>query len=75
LLCSNNGEKWPFGLDDGFPPKPWRSLATYRRLEALDHALERRWSIGIGDGAHPSAGRAFFKELRRLGYIEEQNLV
>ena len=36
------------GLDDGFPPKPkgmhWR---TYRRLEALDKQLERRWCIGM----------------------------
>jgi hypothetical protein len=38
-----------FGLDDWFPPKPprmhWR---TYRRLEALDEKLARRWRIGIG---------------------------
>jgi hypothetical protein len=49
LLEEHGGEKWAFGLDDGFPPKPprmhWR---TYRRLEALDEALERRWCIGVG---------------------------
>ena len=36
------------GLDDGLPPKPagmhWK---TYRKLEALDEALARRWCIGM----------------------------
>jgi hypothetical protein len=49
LMEERGGEKWAFGLDDGFPPKPpcmhWR---TYRRLEALDEVLERRWCIGVG---------------------------
>ena len=49
LIEARGGENWPFGLDDGFPPKPrrmhWR---TYRRLEVLDQALQRRWCIGIG---------------------------
>jgi hypothetical protein len=47
-LEDRGGEKWPFGLDDGFPPKPprmhWR---TYRRLKHLDSELAARWRIGM----------------------------
>jgi len=47
-LEERGGQKWPCGLDDGFPPKPphmhWR---TYRKLEALDEKLARRWAIGV----------------------------
>jgi hypothetical protein len=39
---------WPYGLDDGFPPKPprmhWR---TYRRLEALDDQLSLDWTMQL----------------------------
>jgi hypothetical protein len=50
LIEERGGQNWPFGLDDGFPPKP-RGMhwTTYRRLEALDRELDRRWAIGIGD--------------------------
>jgi hypothetical protein len=48
LIEERGGQNWPFGLDDGFPPKPrgmhWN---TYHRLEALDQALEQRWSVGL----------------------------
>jgi hypothetical protein len=48
LLEDHGGEKWPFGLDDGFPPKPRRMhWKTYRRLEALDEDLGSRWCIRI----------------------------
>jgi hypothetical protein len=50
LLEERGGQRWPFGLDDGFPPKPrtmrWK---TYRRLEALDEQLAGRWRLGVGD--------------------------
>jgi hypothetical protein len=42
------GVEWPFGLDDGFPPKPPRMhWQTYRRLEARDEELGNRWCIGL----------------------------
>ena len=42
------GKKWPFGFDDGFPPKPRRMRwAEYDRLEALDEALAARWRIHV----------------------------
>jgi hypothetical protein len=47
-LEERGGTQWPFGLDDGFPPKPprmhWR---TYRSLEARDEDLANRWRIGV----------------------------
>jgi hypothetical protein len=47
-LENRGGQVWPFGLDDGFPPKPkgmhWR---TYRRLEQLDDDLAGRWRCGV----------------------------
>jgi len=43
LIEERGGRDWPFGLDDGFPPKPprmhWR---TYRRPEALEHQANAR---------------------------------
>jgi hypothetical protein len=50
LLEERGGQHWPFGLDDGLPPKPpkmhWK---TYRRLEVLDERLAARWRLGVGD--------------------------
>jgi hypothetical protein len=47
-LEDRGGAPWPFGLDEGFPPKPPRMhWKTYRRLQALDEDLEDRWRIGI----------------------------
>jgi hypothetical protein len=49
-LQERGGPRCPWGLDDGFPPKPSRMhLRTYRRLQALDQRLAGRWSIGITD--------------------------
>jgi hypothetical protein len=44
-LEERNDSSWNLSLDHGLPPKPikmhWK---TYRRLQALDRQLERRWS-------------------------------
>jgi len=45
-LEERGGYEWPFGLDDGLPPKPphmhWR---TYHKLEALDDYLDQLWGL------------------------------
>ena len=47
-LEERGGQGWPFGLDDGFPPKPPRMhWKTYRRLEALDERLAGRWGLSV----------------------------
>ena len=44
------GKKWPFGLDDGFPPKPRRMRwADYRRFQALDQRLAGVWHFHIAE--------------------------
>jgi hypothetical protein len=38
------------GLDDGFPPRPkWMRKQAYKRLEARDNRLARRWVLGVSD--------------------------
>jgi hypothetical protein len=38
------------GLDDGFPPRPkWMRKRAYKRLEARDNKLARRWVLGVSD--------------------------
>jgi len=52
LLEERGGMAWPLALDDGFPPKPPRMhWKTYRRLQALDQHLERRWNGWIHAGS------------------------
>jgi len=47
-LEDRGGQTWPFGLDDGFPPKPkGMHLRTYQRLEQLDDELAGRWRCGV----------------------------
>ena len=44
------GKPWPFGLDDGFPPKPRRMRwAEYQRLQALDQRLAAVWHAHIAE--------------------------
>jgi hypothetical protein len=59
-LEERGGTEWPLGLDDGFPPKPLRmQWRTYRRFEARDAELAKRWRIGIAgwlERWHPKPG-------------------
>ena len=47
-LEEKNGSSWNLSLDHGLPPKPLKMhWKTYRRLQALDRQLERRWTSWI----------------------------
>jgi hypothetical protein len=58
-LRERGGEEWPFGLDDGFPPKPkgmhWN---TWKRLKARDEYLESLWRIGVEGFLERAASRS-----------------
>ena len=44
------GKPWPFGLDDGFPPKPrYMRWAEYDRLQSLDRGLAAVWHAHIAE--------------------------
>jgi hypothetical protein len=44
------GKPWPFGLDDGFPPKPrYMRWAEYDRLQSLDRELAAVWHAHIAE--------------------------
>src|SRR6516225_2909315 len=65
VLEDRGGEKWPLALHEGFPPKPRRMHhRTYRRLQALDEDLGRRWCISVSgwlertNPTRPAARRA-----------------